>query len=75
MFSILSRSELILRAKIENMISPDYVLYYIPNKSTEILGNFEHFGNFFDIREFWKMLHFFGDFQIIISKVGGKLRR
>ena len=30
MFSILSPSEPILRAKIENMISPDYVLCYIP---------------------------------------------
>ena len=29
-FEILSPSEPILKAKIENMISPDYVLCYIP---------------------------------------------
>ena len=36
-FEILSPSEPILRAKIENMISPDYVLCYIP-RLVAILG-------------------------------------
>ena len=60
MFSILSPSEPILRAKIENMISPDYVWCYIPQwkfwENLKILGNF-------------------GKIWIVISKVGGKLWR
>ena len=37
MFSILSPSETILRAIIENMISPEYVLCYVP-RATAILS-------------------------------------
>ena len=50
---ILSPLEPILRTKIKNMISPDYVLYPEP---MEILGKIENFG------KFWK-------FWFIISKV------
>ena len=41
-FEILSSSEPILRAKIENMISPAYVLCYIPRAN----------GNFWEILDF-----------------------
>ena len=36
-FAILSRSELIMRAIIENMILPDYVLCYLP-RVLELFG-------------------------------------
>ena len=39
---ILSPSEPILRAKIENLISPDYVLCYIP-RALDILEKNENF--------------------------------
>ena len=41
-FEILSPSDPILRAKIENMISPDYVLCYIP-RALETLEKNENF--------------------------------
>ena len=41
-FEILSSSEPILRAKIENMISSDYVLCYIP-RALETLEKNENF--------------------------------
>ena len=41
-FAILSRSELIMRAIIENMILPDYVLCYIP-RALETLEKNENF--------------------------------
>ena len=56
---VLKISEPILRAKIENMISPDYVLCYIPQAN----------GNFGKILKILESLIF----RIIISKVGGKL--
>ena len=42
-FLILSHSEPILRAKIEYMISPDYVLCYTP-RAIAILGKNGNFG-------------------------------
>ena len=47
---ILSPSEPILRAKIENMISPDYVLCYIPRANGYFKKNLilETFGFFFE---------------------------
>ena len=71
-FAILSRSELIMRAIIENMILPDYVLCYVP----QVLGNFGKqlnileflFGKFENFDFFWKS-------RDMTSKVRGKLLR
>ena len=48
-FQILSPSEPIMRAKIENMISPDYCLYYIPQANQ----------NFGETLKIWEILDFF----------------
>ena len=55
----------ILRAKIENMISPDCVLCYLP-RTNENLGKIENF---------WKILENFGFFLLQISNYNFKSRR
>ena len=69
-----------MRAKIENLILPDYVLCYKPRgngsfgKIWENLGNLENFGKFWEIfGKISKILENFGKFRIIIAKVGVKL--
>ena len=61
-----------MRAIIENMISPDYVLCYIPRVLDISLKkfkdlDFENLGNFSIISEI------FGKLRVISFKVGGKL--
>ena len=65
------QSESIMRAIMENKISPDNVLYYIPWVS-KILWKKLDFLEISKFGKFWKILE---KLWVLISKVGGKLWR